>query len=70
MSGSSDSHTIGAKTFADVITDSIVTRTGQPVTVDSSTVRVLLTTEVYKPTTHLNETTHGAVLYAVNGEML
>ena len=71
LGGTSAPHTIGRKTFADVITDSTVTRTGQPLTVDSSTVGGPLTTDVvYKPTTLLNKTIQGAVLSAVYGEML
>ena len=47
---SSAPHTTGTKTFSDVITDSIVTRTGQPLIIDSSTVGGPLTTDVvYKP---------------------
>ena len=52
LDDTSTPHTKGTNTFADVITDSIVTRTGQPLTIDSSTVGGPLTTDViYKPTT-------------------
>ena len=71
LGGTSAPHTTGTKTFADVITDSIVTRTGQSLTINSSTVGGPLTTDVvYKPTTLLDKTIQGAVLSAVHGEML
>ena len=71
LGGTSAPHTTGTKIFADVITDSIVIISGQPLIIDSSTVGGPLTSDVvYKPTTLLNKTIQGAELSAVHDEML
>ena len=46
LHGTSAPHTTGTQTFSDFITDSIVTRTGPPLIIDSSTVSSPLTTDV------------------------
>ena len=66
LGSTSAPHTKGIKTFADVITDSLVTRTSQPSSIDSSTIGGHLTADViYKPITLLNKTIQGAVLSTV-----
>ena len=66
LGGTSASNTIGTKTFANVIKDSIVTRTDQPL----SACHPSITDVVYQPQTLLNKTIQGTVLSAVHGEML
>ena len=71
LGSTSAPHIKGTKTFTDVITDSLVTRIGQPSSIDSSTIGGPLTADVmYKPITLLNKTIQGAELFAVHGDML